>query len=949
LELTIVEPVQDLLRAARELQAAGDGDGAVRIYEEILEREPDHAGALHAFGVMMNRREDYRRAAGLLERAVVLRPTDPVRHVDLGESYRNLGEYRNAIGCCRTALRLRPEYPEGLNTLGLALQGIGDLRGALEPFRRAIALRPEFAPAHTNAGMVLQEIGAMDEALGHFRRAVELEPDSALTRTNLGLALLAGGRVSEALPHFQEAVRLSPDLAVVHHNLGNALRILGHHSEARASYLEAIRLDPNLGLSHFHIGLMLRREGSLGDAVKWCKLAVEREPDNSDLWEELADLHQERDEPDEADACRQRVGALVPADVAVMPIGPQRALREDGRPDADSEQYPSPRINQPDWAESRFCTGHIIAAAVLQEPVSPDEASGLTRSTAELEPDVVLARTNLGLAALGRGDVAEALPHFQEAARLCPDLAVVHHNLGNALRILGRPVEARASYLRAIRLDPHLAPSYLHVGMTLRLVGALDDALRWYKLAVDMVPDRPDFWEELAELHRIRDESDQAVECRRRVVELVPADRVDARIALGGALQDDGRPDEAMEQYAIARRIRPDSAQVHFALSGVHEEWGDLSEAESEVRAAIRVRPHFPAAYARLATLLRGGLPDDDLVAIEGLLADPELGSLPRARLLFAIAHVLDAREEYTRAAVCLREANALTLDLKRAEGAIYHADDHERFVDRLIRAFDRDFFLRTAGLGLATQRPVFVVGLPRSGTTLVEQILASHPRVYGAGERLFGRRSFESVPAVMGRSGPPIECVESMDEYALKRLAGEHLGKLNALDLGRYDRIVDKLPDNYLYIGLLAVMFPNAVFIHCRRDLRDIAVSCWISDFRSIRWANDPAHIGARFGQYRRLTEHWKRTLPARVLEVHYEDTVSDLDGVTRRLLDACGVDWDPACLDFHQTKRVVRTASLTQVRQPIYTSSVARWKHYESELAELFDAIAREGPDPV
>jgi tetratricopeptide (TPR) repeat protein len=412
-------------------------------------------------------------------------------------------------------------------------------------------------------------------------------------------------------------------------------------------------------------------------------------------------------------------------------------------------------------------------------------------------------------------------------------------------------------------------------------------------------------------------------------------------------LQEDGRLDEAIEQYRIANRLQPERAQPHYAMGGILEEQGKMAEAEAAVCEAIRLQPRFPAAYARLATLVKSKLSDEDFEAIERLLANPQLDKQPRARLLFAMAHVLDARKEYGRAAACLREANALTLETRRAEGVIYDPDDHVRFVDRLIDVFDAEFFRRTAGLGLDTLRPVFVIGVPRSGTTLVEQVLASHPRVYGAGERLFGRRSFEKVPTVVGRNEAPIECIAALDEYALKRIAGEHLGKLNALDLGRFDRIVDKLPDNYLYLGLLAAMFPNAVFIYCRRDLRDVGVSCWISDFRSIRWANDPRHIGSRFQQHRRLMDHWRKVLPVPVVQVNYEDTVADLEGVARRLLDACGVEWDPACLDFHRTQRVVRTASLAQVRQPIYTSSVARWKNYESDLADLFAMIAGNDMD--
>src|SRR5262249_41836622 len=155
---------------------------------------------------------------------------------------------------------------------------------------------------------------------------------------------------------------------------------------------------------------------------------------------------------------------------------------------------------------------------------------------------------------------------------------------------------------------------------------------------------------------------------------------------------------------------------------------------------------------------------------------------------------------------------------------------------------------------------------------------------------------------------------------------AQRHLDRLAELNRAA-PRVADKLPDNYLYLGLLATLFPRARFIHCRRDLRDVAVSCWMTHFRQIRWANDPDHIVARFDEYGRIVEHWRRVLPLPVLAIAYEETVADLEAVARRLLAWCGLDWEPACLNFHEGKRPVRTASLTQVRQPLYQRSVARW----------------------
>jgi hypothetical protein len=247
-----------------------------------------------------------------------------------------------------------------------------------------------------------------------------------------------------------------------------------------------------------------------------------------------------------------------------------------------------------------------------------------------------------------------------------------------------------------------------------------------------------------------------------------------------------------------------------------------------------------------------------------------------------------------------------------------------------------REFFERAGGFGLETERPIFIVGLPRSGTTLTEQILANHSQVFGAGELALAHEGFRSLPERMDRDASALECLGQLDQETARLLAERHLDRLHELH-AQAPRVVDKMPDNYLYLGLLAALFPKATFIHCRRDLRDVAVSCWMTHFRQVRWACDLEHIASRFRAYEGLMEHWRRVLPVPVLEVDYEETVADLEGVARRLVAWCGLEWEPACLSYHEGRRPVRTASVMQVRQPIYTHAVARWKHYEQALEPL------------
>jgi Sulfotransferase family len=367
---------------------------------------------------------------------------------------------------------------------------------------------------------------------------------------------------------------------------------------------------------------------------------------------------------------------------------------------------------------------------------------------------------------------------------------------------------------------------------------------------------------------------------------------------------------------------------------------GHLADAEARFRKALELHPGHTVALSRLATLLRGNLPDPDLQILRRRLEDRTLDDPRRSSLLFGLAYVLDDRGLYHEASECLARANALALaDLKRRHHAFQPAE-HERFISKMIATMQPGYFARYQGAGLDTRRPVFVFGLPRSGTTLVEQILSSHSQVFGAGELRLGRRGFDSMPRFLNRPGSPVDCLRELDRESVGRVAARHEECLNALGSSA-ERIVDKMPDNYMYLGWLATLFPAATFIHCRRDLRDIAVSCWINSFRGITWANDPAHIAARFGEYERIMAHWRTSLPAPIHEVDYENTVDDVEQVARRLVAACGLEWEPACLDFHLNPRPVRTASVTQVRQPVYKKSVARWRNYEQSLARLFEAL--------
>jgi tetratricopeptide (TPR) repeat protein len=534
-----------------------------------------------------------------------------------------------------------------------------------------------------------------------------------------------------------------------------------------------------------------------------------------------------------------------------------------------------------------------------------DRALDSYRKALRLRPESPEILCNLGATLVDMGEIEAALGHFHEANRLQPDSFVIHNNLGNALKLKGDLAAAVGQFRRAVALNPRAAEPRSNLGRALLDLGETEEALTHGREAVRLLPGFAAGWNNLGQILHVL-----------------------------------GRLEEAGACFREAIRLQPGLAGAHASLGGVLEGLGDFDAAEASLREALRLDPRHTGALGRLATRLRGKLPDADLAAIEGLLAEPGLSTERRRPLAFGLAHVLDARGEFDRAAGLALEANALRLIDFQARGKHYSPDAHRAFVDRLIAVFSPDFFARVRPFGSETERPVFVVGMPRSGTTLVEQVLASHPRVFGAGELRLAQETFEAIPSATGRAGTPLDSIEHLDRAAIDGLARRHLDGLAALD-GSADRVVDKMPENSLYLGLIAALFPGAKLIHCRRDPRDVALSCWLTDFAEIRWACDLEHIATRIEQHDRIMDHWRRVLPTPIFEVDYEANVADPDRIARAIVAWCGLEWDPACLEFHSARRPVRTASVAQVRQPVYRTSVGRWKNYERTLAPLFSRL--------
>ncbi len=715
------------------------------------------------------------------------------------------------------------------------------------------------------------------------------------------------GRLEAAALLYQKALDANGSHAPALHLLGVLRHQQGDDGSAIELLTKSLALEPNLPEVHANLADAYRAQGRLHRAVGSSRLALK-------LW------------PD----CPE----------ALCNLG--LALHAQGKRDEALEPLRRALELRPDLAPA-----HNILGLILRETGQLDEAIGHFRRAVELEPASVPAINNLSQVLIEQGLAAEALPHCDKAAaRRTRDRGGAPHPRQRGSGPSSASVEARAAYLEALRLDPEMPSAYAQVGLT--LLGELrpGEALPWMRQALAIDSLNALFHEWLGRLYIEWDEPDLAIPCFEQAVALGLTDRLPLRFALAQAFVDAGRLEQAREQIDIARRLAPAAAEVELQLGDLYQTSGKLAEAEAAFRAAMKIQPGAAAPIARLAAQLGGRLPANDFAVLEERLGDVELDSYRRARLLFAKARVLDERGAFGLAAECAREANSLAHQSARG-WRIYDPAAGREFVDALVAAVGAEFVSRTAGHGHDTRQPVFVFGLPRSGTTLIQQVLSAHSRVAGGGELRISKHSFQSIPHVLGRPGAPLERIGELDGAAVIKLAEQYLAWLADLDCGAAERIVDKMPANYLYLGLLATLFPRATFIHCRRDLRDVAVSCWMTDFRMITWANHVGHVGDHFRSYLRLMEHWREVLPVPICEVDYEDVVNDLEEVAHRLIDACGLEWEAECVEFHKSQRPVRTASVIQVRQPIYHTSVGRWRNYQHFLAELFASLPQPERD--
>lgn len=470
--------------------------------------------------------------------------------------------------------------------------------------------------------------------------------------------------------------------------------------------------------------------------------------------------------------------------------------------------------------------------------------------------------------------------------------------------------------------------------VTHQRAGRLGAALAIYERLLRAHPGRADILQMRGLLDVERGDAEAALEWMERAAARAPrAGSVQVNLAMIYAML--ARLGDARAAYERACALMPDHPRPRLGLVGVLRSMGEGEQAERLAREVTARHPEEPEAPLALGELLLERDPEESERIIRGVVARAGPDARLRASALFVLGRLLDRAERYDEAFAAVAEAN-------RLRGKVFDPDAFDAIASRVIEAFDAPTIERLSAAGAATRVPVVVVGMPRSGTSLTEQIIQMHAGVVAGGERTVLHRAARDLPGWLGSAQAFPACVRDASVERWAEASKRICAMVESAAPGAV-RITDKLPSNFVRVGLIASTLPGACIVHCTRDARDTCLSAFFQDFlgQTIAASGDLRHLGRYYRAYARLMRHWKRVLGERVLDVAYADLVHEPEAATRRLMAHVGVAWDPACLRFHESGRAVATASAQQVRKSLYTTSVGRWKHYERHLGPLIEAL--------
>lgn len=740
----------------------------------------------------------------------------------------------------------------------------------------------------------LLSTGKTTEAVSLVKAQLCSTPEDPKTVYAMGLCELMTNNPQGAIPWLRQAYEHGHTDPACSTNLGVAYLQSDHPEEAKFYFLEALKKDPNANLARYNLGTLYISTQQAQAAATEFKNLVQRFPENTEYLCALADAKREAGQFEVAIALYNKVLTLTPTH--------HRAL------------------------------------------------------------------TNTIKLHLSGGLVEKAITLCEAALAQDPTYCDAHHYLGDCLAAREDYEAAMTAYADAYDLDKTNTELCCAIGNMWLQAKEMTEAASWYDAAIQI--DADNYAAQCGLIHIIKEmgDIDQAIS---NITPLLASQPSNDTVLLTAAdiYWEDGDADTAIAHLETLTKLKPHKTQAILKMGQILASSGKIDKAIEHYH---RVLAQFPNNIAALCGLATGEKEKTAQAIIDRMLQLREASVLvdsARGQLSFGLTHYYDGKQDSARAAAYSRDANKYQWLTNSKIRWQYDPQTFEDHISALIDVFSPAYFenLANNGIGSADETPVFIVAMPRSGTTLTEQILARHSQVLGIGERGFATRSFNTylnAPAFSGANKantddtPDQKMARAFSQLNPKTIAHfsqAYLTQLNRLrekSAGeRSDgkasaanpiiRVVDKMPDNYSLLGWILTLFPKARIIHCHRDPRDVALSCWMTQFGAIPWANNTDHLIHRIEQYNRIMNHWREVIPDRFMELEYADLVREQESQSQALIKYLGLTWEPQCLKFYESDRLVRTASITQVRQPIHTKSVNKWQRYHPYLSDLITPL--------
>ena len=524
-----------------------------------------------------------------------------------------------------------------------------------------------------------------------------------------------------------------------------------------------------------------------------------------------------------------------------------------------------------------------------------DTAVKLYEKAIAIKPDYAEAHNNLGITLQDLGQLDSAVKSYEQALAIKPDYAEAHYSLGNASKKLGQLDAAVKSYEQALEIKPDYVEAHYSHGVTLQELGQLNAAVKSYKQVLTIKPG-------FAEMHN----------------------------NLGVVFQKLDQMDAAVKSFEEALALKPDFAEAHNNLGNAHKELGQVDESVKNYEQVLVIKPDFAVAYFNLVSMKQYTANDPQITQMQSLLSTNNLSQSDRIHLCFALAKVnedLGNQDEHFK---FLHEGNRL-----RKQELNYSLDSSKNLSFTVKKMFSSPPSL---SFKPSTIRPIFIVGMPRSGTTLVEQIISSHHAVHGAGELTTLANLIELIlkdDLAHNKNGLTKKSFLSIRQQYLDSLSGFNVSE---------NVITDKMSLNFQYIGFILLAFPEAKIVHLKRDAMATCWSIYKSNFKNKGngFSCNLNDLAGFYGIYTDLMDFWHQLFPDKIYDICYEDLTTNQEEETRKLLEYCELDWDENCLNFHKNPRAVKTASSLQVKQKMYQGSSEAWKKHESYLQPLVKALS-------